>query len=145
MVKLLTEKQVQDFKTDGFCSPITVMTESEALKLRQSLEAFEQQYPEMLASDQRNNTHLTLPVIDQIAHNSTILDAIEDEDEKIGAGILIKALSAPCMQVAENAGIEGAVVLSKVLQSLSLEKGVSSSSSVMSNQHLFLWHGILYV
>jgi len=51
-----------------------------------------------------------------------ILDAIEDEDEKIGAGILIKALSAPCMQVAENAGIEGAVVLSKV-QSTSLEKG----------------------
>lgn len=50
----------------------------------------------------------------QMQMERQILDSIEDEDEKIGAGILIKALSAPCMQVAENAGIEGAVVLNKV-------------------------------
>merc|ERR1712113_689971 len=36
--------------------------------------------------------------------------------------ILIKALSAPCMQIAANAGIEGAVVLSNV-QNSSMEKG----------------------
>jgi len=40
-----------------------------------------------------------------------ILDSFEDENEKQGAAILIRALSAPCMQVAENAGVEGAVVL----------------------------------
>mmetsp|Transcript_1432 Transcript_1432/g.2621 ORF Transcript_1432/g.2621 Transcript_1432/m.2621 type:complete len:594 (+) Transcript_1432:327-2108(+) len=51
-----------------------------------------------------------------------ILDAMNNEDERIGAGILIKSLSAPCMQIAENAGIEGAVVLSKV-QAISLEQG----------------------
>lgn len=53
-----------------------------------------------------------------------ILNSMDTDDERTGAGILIKALSAPCMQVAENAGIEGAVVLSKV-QALAQEKGVS--------------------
>jgi len=58
----------------------------------------------------------------QVTMEKKIMDAIESDDEKIGAGILIKALSAPCMQVATNAGIEGAVVLSKV-QSMSTEQG----------------------
>mmetsp|Transcript_23804 Transcript_23804/g.34757 ORF Transcript_23804/g.34757 Transcript_23804/m.34757 type:complete len:597 (+) Transcript_23804:216-2006(+) len=52
-----------------------------------------------------------------------ILDSFEDEDEKQGAQILIKAMSAPCEQVAINAGVEGAVVLSKV-QALAEEKGM---------------------
>lgn len=53
-----------------------------------------------------------------------ILDSMDSEDEKTGASIIIKALAAPAMQVAENAGIEGAVVLAKI-QALSEEKGVS--------------------
>mmetsp|Transcript_16588 Transcript_16588/g.30183 ORF Transcript_16588/g.30183 Transcript_16588/m.30183 type:complete len:586 (-) Transcript_16588:116-1873(-) len=52
----------------------------------------------------------------------TILAAMDSDDERQGAMILIKALSAPCMQVAENAGIEGAVILSKV-QAICREKG----------------------
>lgn len=51
-----------------------------------------------------------------------ILNSMANDDERVGAGILIKALAAPCMQVAENAGIEGAVVLSKV-QTICEEKG----------------------
>ena len=51
-----------------------------------------------------------------------ILDACADEDERQGANIMINAMGAPCMQVAENAGIEGAVVLAKV-QALAEEKG----------------------
>lgn len=58
----------------------------------------------------------------QYAFADEILDAIEDEEEKQGALILIKSLGAPCMQVAQNAGIEGAVVLSKV-QQICREKG----------------------
>jgi chaperonin GroEL len=53
-----------------------------------------------------------------------ILAAMDSEDERSGAMILIKALGAPAMQVAQNAGIEGAVVLSKI-QTLSRENGVS--------------------
>jgi len=45
-----------------------------------------------------------------------ILDSFEDEDQRAGAAILMKSLSEPCKQVAENAGVEGAVVLNKVVE-----------------------------
>jgi len=52
----------------------------------------------------------------------SILAAMDNDDERVGAGILLKSLSHPCMQVAENAGIEGAVVLAKV-QAMANEEG----------------------
>lgn len=58
----------------------------------------------------------------QLTMEEKILAAMDDEDEKAGASILLRSLSAPCMQVAENAGLEGAVVLSKV-QKMSMEEG----------------------
>merc|ERR1712176_1310448 len=52
-----------------------------------------------------------------------ILEACgDDEDERQGALIMLKCLSAPAMQVAENAGIEGAVVLAKI-QEMCEEQG----------------------
>merc|ERR1711862_774222 len=51
-----------------------------------------------------------------------ILDAMKSDDERSGAMILVNAMGAPAMQVAENAGIEGAVFLSKI-QTLGEEKG----------------------
>jgi len=51
-----------------------------------------------------------------------IIAEMEGDDEIQGARIMINAISAPAMQVAENAGIEGAVVLSKI-QSICEEKG----------------------
>eukprot|EP00588_Corethron_pennatum_P003029 CAMPEP_0194296030 /NCGR_PEP_ID=MMETSP0169-20130528/54993_1 /TAXON_ID=218684 /ORGANISM="Corethron pennatum, Strain L29A3" /LENGTH=593 /DNA_ID=CAMNT_0039045363 /DNA_START=204 /DNA_END=1985 /DNA_ORIENTATION=- len=51
-----------------------------------------------------------------------ILDAAPDENQRQGALILLKSIVAPCMQVAENAGIEGAVVLAKI-QSGAKENG----------------------
>eukprot|EP00934_Nitzschia_sp_Nitz4_P006743 Nitzschia sp. Nitz4//scaffold55_size114948//75157//77076//NITZ4_003910-RA/size114948-snap-gene-0.189-mRNA-1//-1//CDS//3329554557//6733//frame0 len=50
----------------------------------------------------------------QQKYRDEVLDSLSDEDEKQGATILFNALGAPCMQIAENAGVEGAVVLSKV-------------------------------
>jgi len=58
----------------------------------------------------------------QVTMEKQILDSMQSEDEKVGAKIMIKAMAAPAMQVAENAGIEGAVVLAKI-QELCLEKG----------------------
>merc|ERR1712157_641597 len=50
-----------------------------------------------------------------LAHIQKYLEIeIEDEEEKNGANILMRSLSSACMQVAENAGVEGAVVLAKV-------------------------------
>jgi chaperonin GroEL len=63
----------------------------------------------------------SLLAILQMTMEEKILSSIEDEDEKQGAMIMLKAISAPCMQVAENAGVEGAVVLAKV-QNLYNEK-----------------------
>ncbi len=45
-----------------------------------------------------------------------LLDEVQG-DEKTGVNIIAKALTAPMKQIAANAGIEGAVVLAKVLES----------------------------
>mmetsp|Transcript_29200 Transcript_29200/g.83819 ORF Transcript_29200/g.83819 Transcript_29200/m.83819 type:complete len:591 (-) Transcript_29200:8-1780(-) len=58
----------------------------------------------------------------QDAFKDEILDQMETEDQRQGALILFNAMGAPCMQVAENAGLEGAVVLAKV-QQLARENG----------------------
>ena len=63
-----------------------------------------------------------------------ILEQMDNEDEKSGANILFQAMGAPCMQVAENAGIEGAVILAKV-QDLCRENGVSGLISCPSILH----------
>jgi chaperonin GroEL len=42
------------------------------------------------------------------------LDAIEDEDEKTGAKIVLRALEEPLRQISENAGFEGSVVVNEV-------------------------------
>merc|ERR1712113_198221 len=65
---------------------------------------------------------------------SQILDSMDSDDEREGAKILIKALSAPCMQIAENAGSEGAVVLEKV-QSLTKEKGFGWGCDASKNEY----------
>jgi chaperonin GroEL len=42
------------------------------------------------------------------------LDDIADEDEKTGAKIVLRALEEPLRQIAENAGLEGSVVVNDV-------------------------------
>jgi len=49
-----------------------------------------------------------------------------NEDEKIGAKIVLKALEEPVRQIATNAGLEGAVILQKVKAS---EQGIGFDSS----------------
>merc|ERR1719183_3125646 len=51
-----------------------------------------------------------------------VLDGMDGDDERQGAIIVLKAMGAPAMQVAENAGIEGAVVLAKI-QNMCEEQG----------------------
>lgn len=63
-----------------------------------------------------------------------ILNSFEDEDQRAGAAILMKSLSEPCMQVAENAGVEGAVVLSKINE-LTREKGFGHGWNAASSKY----------
>ena len=51
-----------------------------------------------------------------------------DGDEKTGAAIVAKALKAPIMQIAENAGVQGAVVLNKVLENESSNFGYDAAN-----------------
>ena len=52
-----------------------------------------------------------------------VINAVEavanqlEGDEKTGAKIVVKALSAPMRQIAENAGLDGSVIISKILES----------------------------
>ena len=43
-----------------------------------------------------------------------VLSTMEDEDERLAVDLLYRAITAPVMQIAENAGTEGAVVLERV-------------------------------
>ncbi len=48
------------------------------------------------------------------AQKAIHLDRFEDEDEKTGAKIVLRALEEPLRQIAHNAGLEGSVVVSDV-------------------------------
>jgi chaperonin GroEL len=48
------------------------------------------------------------------ASSSIKTDLIEDEDERTGARIVLRALEEPLRQIAENAGLEGSVVVNDV-------------------------------
>nr|GMD20349.1 ruBisCO large subunit-binding protein subunit alpha [Ipomoea batatas] len=50
-------------------------------------------------------------------HVPTIKDKLEDADEKLGADIVQKALLAPASLIAQNAGVEGEVVVEKLKDS----------------------------
>jgi chaperonin GroEL len=51
------------------------------------------------------------------ASDAIDLDLFTDEDEKTGAKIILRALQEPLRQIAENAGLEGSVVVNEVRQS----------------------------
>jgi len=54
-------------------------------------------------------------------------------DEKTGAAIIAKALKAPIMQIAANAGVEGAVILDKVYSSDDSAFGFDAANDVYGN------------
>ena len=85
MRKRLSASQVETFHRDGFLSPLDVFSEAEAQRLRNELEDAERKWPEAFLGAARNNAHLNLTCLDEIAHNSALVDVIED---LIGPNIL---------------------------------------------------------
>ena len=49
-----------------------------------------------------------------VAQGALKVDAFEDPDERTGANIVLRALEEPLRQIAENAGLEGSVVVNDV-------------------------------
>jgi non-heme Fe2+,alpha-ketoglutarate-dependent halogenase len=78
MPKYLTENQVSQYHAEGFCSPIDIMPEQEALALAGRLAEAEQVDPEGLQGRSRNNAHLVYQFLDEIAFHPVILDIVED-------------------------------------------------------------------
>ena len=78
MRKVLTEKEIKQYNDEGFIAPIRVMSEDEAIKVRERVEEAEKSFPEEFNPENRNNLHLTFMVLDELAHNPIILDAVED-------------------------------------------------------------------
>ena len=77
-------------------------------------------------------------------YTDEILSMFEDEDQRAGAAILMKSLSEPCCQIAENAGVEGAVVLSKIVE-LTKEKGVSRNRMLINAVLYILHDGFIFL
>ena len=78
MPKVLTKNQIEQYHDEGFICPIRVISEKDALSIKTQLEEVEAQYPEEINAQSRNNLHLSFSFLDALAHNTTIVDAIED-------------------------------------------------------------------
>lgn len=68
-----------------------------------------------------------------LAHLSTeipaFMETLTDEDEKIGASILQNSITSPLRQICSNAGVEGEVVLEKVL-AMEFNGGYNAATNV---------------
>jgi len=78
MPRVLTKLQIEQYHDEGFISPIRVISEQEALSIKDELEQVEKEFPEEINSESRNNLHLSFSFLDALAHNKIIVDAIED-------------------------------------------------------------------
>ena len=73
---ILTDEQVSRYWSDGWLAPIDVLTAGEASTILAALEEAETRYPEDLRSDHRNNAHLVLPFLADLALHPTILGCV---------------------------------------------------------------------
>jgi len=62
---------------------------------------------------------------------------VEDEDEKIGVNIVKKALEAPLKQIADNAGIEGSIVVEEVKKSDNVNYGFNAATLEYGDMYEF--------
>jgi hypothetical protein len=71
--RLLDEAQVAHYYEHGWVAPVDVLSEAEAADALASLEAAEEAWPEDLHAGHRNNAHLVLPFLTDLARHPTIL------------------------------------------------------------------------
>lgn len=78
MPKVLTKEQIEQYHDEGFISPLRVISEADALSIKTQLEEAEELCPEEINAESRNNLHLSFAFLDALAHNTTVVDAMED-------------------------------------------------------------------
>jgi len=64
---------------------------------------------------------------------SKVVDTLENDDQKVGARIILNALESPIRQIVENAGLEGALIVDKVKASKSAIEGFDAASETFVN------------
>ena len=83
---MLRDKELKDYKDNGFVAPIDVLSLEEAEEIKKEIEHIEKKWPDELVGLGRNNVHYISPIFDQVCHNYKILDAVESI---IGKDILV--------------------------------------------------------
>jgi non-heme Fe2+,alpha-ketoglutarate-dependent halogenase len=78
MPKLLSSREIERFRMEGYLSPIRIMSEDEAAGIRKQLEEFEARTGGPLQGDLRHKTHLLFPWLADLVRKEKILDAVED-------------------------------------------------------------------
>ena len=85
-MSMLSDKELEDYKNNGYVAPINVLSLKEAEEIKKEIEHIEKKWPDELIGLGRNNVHYISPVFDKVSHNSKILDAVESI---IGEDILV--------------------------------------------------------
>ena len=82
----LSSNQLKQYKEEGFVSPINIFSKEKAKEIRNEIELIENKIPGELEKSGRYNAHLISPLLDEVTHNSKILDAVQS---LIGENILV--------------------------------------------------------
>ena len=82
----LNSNQLKQYEDEGFVSPINIFSKEKAKEIRNEIELIEKNMPGELEKSGRYNAHLISPLLDEVTHNSKILDAVES---LIGKNILV--------------------------------------------------------
>ena len=80
------ETIAESYARDGYVAPIDIFSEDEIAGIRRDIEDAEAKWGAELSGPGRNNAHYVLPVLDAIAHDERILDAVE---ALIGPDVLV--------------------------------------------------------
>jgi len=78
MTRMLTPEQVEQFRREGYLSPVRVMSEEAATAVREKLQAYEQSTGGPLRGEFRHKSHLLFKFLSDVVHDEKIVDAIED-------------------------------------------------------------------
>lgn len=89
MPKVLSTEAVEQFHSQGFLSPVPVLSPAEVAKYKGHLEAFEAKYPDDTRK-LKSKSHLLCPWVDKIARHPHLLDVYED---LIGPNILCYSMA----------------------------------------------------
>ena len=82
----LSANQLKQYEDEGFVSPIDVFSKEKAKEIRNEIELIEKEMPGELEKSGRYNAHLISPLLDEVTHNTKILDAVQS---LIGKDILV--------------------------------------------------------